>query len=145
MWRLPPKSTQAKILFPYTALFRSISFVIERNEKKIFHAGDLNNWHWDEESTEAEIRAAESAFTRKLRKIASEYPEFDLAMFPVDPRLGHNYMKGAMQFVEAIKVKTFAPMHFGIDYKSANKFEDFAKSHGCNFMKITEQGVSINF
>ena len=48
-----------------------ISFVIERNEKKIFHAGDLNNWHWAEESTEAAIRAAESAFTRTLRKLAS--------------------------------------------------------------------------
>ena len=24
-----------------------VSFYIEANGKKIFHAGDLNNWHWD--------------------------------------------------------------------------------------------------
>ena len=36
-----------------------ISFLIHLQGKSIFHAGDLNNWHWSEESTEQEIRKAE--------------------------------------------------------------------------------------
>ena len=30
-----------------------ISFLLHTEGKRIFHAGDLNNWHWMDESTEA--------------------------------------------------------------------------------------------
>ena len=39
-----------------------VSFLIEAEDKKIFHAGDLNNWHWNEESTPEEIETAEKAY-----------------------------------------------------------------------------------
>jgi len=39
-----------------------ISFLIELGGKKIFHAGDLNNWHWKEESTLEEIKEAEDNY-----------------------------------------------------------------------------------
>ena len=32
-----------------------ISFLIEAQGKLIFHAGDLNNWHWKDESTPQEV------------------------------------------------------------------------------------------
>ena len=35
-----------------------ISFLLDVADKRIFHAGDLNNWHWEDESTPAEIREA---------------------------------------------------------------------------------------
>lgn len=38
------------------------SFLIHLQDWNIFHAGDLNNWHWSEESTEAEIRKANGDF-----------------------------------------------------------------------------------
>lgn len=34
------------------------SFLIHLQDWSVFHAGDLNNWHWSEESTEEEIRKA---------------------------------------------------------------------------------------
>lgn len=47
-----------------------ISFLIHLQGKSIFHAGDLNNWHWSEESTEQEIRKAEGDFLKR-NKISS--------------------------------------------------------------------------
>ncbi|MFA6778946.1 MAG: MBL fold metallo-hydrolase [Paludibacteraceae bacterium] len=122
-----------------------ISFVLETEERKIFHAGDFNNWHWDEESTEEEIRLAETSFLRKLKILAKAYPTFDLVLFPVDPRLGRNYSKGASQFIDTIKTKTFVPMHFGKDYAAANVFKKEAEKRGCRFMEIRERGDSITF
>ena len=39
-----------------------ISFLLRLDGKLIFHAGDLNNWHWKEESTEEEVREAENSY-----------------------------------------------------------------------------------
>ena len=49
-----------------------ISFLIEGEEKRIFHAGDLNNWHWAEESTAEESRESEDHFLRELDCLAGE-------------------------------------------------------------------------
>lgn len=122
-----------------------ISLAIEIGGKKIFHAGDFNNWHWDEESTEEEIKIAETSFLRKLKILAKAYPFFDLVLFPTDPRLGKNYRKGASQFLEAIEVKTFVPMHFGTDYAAAAQFREEAEKRGCRFFEIKERGDSICF
>ena len=122
-----------------------ISFLIETEGKKIFHAGDLNNWHWDEESTPAEIQAAERAFLIELHTLAGETGHLDLAMFPVDVRLGKNYMRGAEQFVDAIRTATFAPMHFGETYREANAFQPYAEKAGCRFAAWTKTGESIIF
>ena len=46
-----------------------VSFLLEMEGKKLFHAGDLNNWHWRDESTPAEIRAASLAFARELESL----------------------------------------------------------------------------
>jgi len=117
-----------------------ISFAIEVEGKRIFHAGDFNNWHWSEESTEQEIRTAEISFLRKLKILAKAYPVFDLVMFPVDPRLGKDYMRGAEQFIQAIQTRAFAPMHFGSKYNEANAFKAFAEAHGSRFLSIRECG-----
>ena len=43
-----------------------VSFLIETGNKKIFHAGDLNNWHWSEESTPEEIEVCERHFLKEV-------------------------------------------------------------------------------
>jgi L-ascorbate metabolism protein UlaG (beta-lactamase superfamily) len=122
-----------------------ISFLIETEGKKIFHAGDLNNWHWDEESTPAEIQRAEQKYLKELKALADETNQLDLAMFPVDCRLGKNYMRGAEQFINAIQTTLFAPMHFGENYHEANAFQTYAEKAGSRFAAWTKTGESILF
>lgn len=121
------------------------SFLIECEGKSIFHAGDLNNWHWDEESTPEEINEAEKAYLTELHILSQHVSVLDVAMFPIDHRLGKNYMKGAEQFVKEIKVKLFAPMHFGKNYTEANAFKPYAEKQGSKFFSINEKGDSITF
>ena len=46
-----------------------ISFMIEAEGKTLFHAGDLNNWHWMDESPEEEWKRDEQKFLNELKII----------------------------------------------------------------------------
>lgn len=121
------------------------SFLICYDNKSIFHAGDLNNWHWDEESTQEEIQEAEGNYLKELDLLSNYVSYLDLVMFPVDARLGKNYMKGAQQFIDRIKVGTFVPMHFSKEYETANAFKNHAIDKGCKFFEIKDKGDSFIF
>lgn len=112
-----------------------ISFLLDIEDKRIFHAGDLNNWHWEEESTPEEVREAEDNYLRELETLARDTDYVDLALFPVDPRLGKDYTRGARQFIDRIKTRQFAPMHFWENYEKANAFRDYVESHGGKFIE----------
>ncbi|MCD7916582.1 MAG: MBL fold metallo-hydrolase [Tannerellaceae bacterium] len=121
-----------------------VSFLLEIAGKKIFHAGDLNNWHWKDESTEEEVTEAEQNYLTELKLIADAVDrKLDVAMFPVDPRMGTDYMRGAEQFVDEIRTSVFAPMHFEPAIDQALAFESYARSKGCCFFEITYSGESI--
>ena len=78
----------------------------------IFHAGDLNDWHWGDVSTPAESQAAQAHFEKIVSRIAVDYPTMHVAMFPVDARMGTDFAHGANIFLSKIKVDNFFPMHF---------------------------------
>lgn len=122
-----------------------VSFLIKAEGKTIFHAGDLNNWHWNEESTKEEIEEAESYYERELKIIAERENHIDLAMFPIDPRLGKDYMKGAEQFISAIKTDILVPMHFDEAYDKAAAFENYAAYKGTRYISWKHTGESISF
>lgn len=90
-----------------------VSFLVEAPGWTIFHAGDLNNWHWKGESTKEEALAAENAFLAIVNEIVRCGAKIDIAMFPVDPRMGEEHERGAVQFAQALRPRLFVPMHFG--------------------------------
>ncbi len=121
-----------------------VSFLIEVEGKKIFHAGDLNNWHWMDESDEAEWRGYERHFLCELTDITRYTHSMDVVMFPVDPRLGREYMRGPRQFVEQIKTSIFVPMHFDEAYDKAAAFAPIAREYGAVMPEIRSRGQKIS-
>ena len=122
-----------------------VSFFIETGGKKIFHAGDLNNWHWDEESTPEEISECENAYLKELAAVTMEIKSLDLAMFPLDIRLGGGYMRGAEQFLDAVKVGLFAPMHFWGRFDTLPPFKERAEKRGVKFVLWEKAGQEVEF
>ncbi|MBM6713426.1 MBL fold metallo-hydrolase [Phocaeicola coprocola] len=121
-----------------------ISFLVEAEGKKIFHAGDLNNWHWMDESSEAEWKGYERDYLFELDCICSYTRNMDVVMFPVDPRLGTEYMRGARQFVEQIKTSIFVPMHFDEAYDKAAAFLPIAQKNGASMPMLRSRGQEID-
>ncbi|MDE7381823.1 MAG: MBL fold metallo-hydrolase [Muribaculaceae bacterium] len=88
------------------------SYLVTVDGKNIFHAGDLNAWIWKDESTEEEVIHALNAYRSELRPIVSENPRLDIALFPVDSRIGTDYFTGASILLDKADVGYFIPMHF---------------------------------
>ncbi len=118
-----PGTTQVKA---YGSTDEGVSFAITLEDGSvIFHAGDLNDWHWSEESTKREVEQADAKFEKILNRIAEEVPEMKVAMFPVDARMGAGFAKGAQEFLKKIKVDNFFPMHFWGEPQKACDFNSY--------------------
>ena len=87
-----------------------VSFLVDWNGFRLFHAGDLNFWHWREESTMQEMEEAETEFRKAVDPLTRE--RVDLAFFPVDPRQGFMFDAGANYFIMAVKPAILIPMHY---------------------------------
>lgn len=118
-----PGTTQVKA---YGSTDTGVSYAITLTDGSvIFHAGDLNDWHWSEESTEREVAKAEERFKVIVDRIAEEIPEIKIAMFPVDARMGTDFAKGAQIFLSKVKVDNFFPMHFWGEPQKACDFNAY--------------------
>jgi len=87
-----------------------VSFLLNLKGRKFFHAGDLNFWHWREESTLKEIEEAEQEFIAAVKPLSRE--NIDVAFFPVDPRQGAMFEAGANYFILQVKPRLLIPMHY---------------------------------
>ena len=119
------------------------SFLIETGGKAIFHAGDLNNWHWNEEVAQEEASVYENNYLCELELLAENVEQLFLAMFPLDPRLGKDFMRGAEQFVKRISTDYLLPMHFGENYDKVNEFAWHAKMQNCVYLNVSSRGQSF--
>ncbi len=108
-----------------------VSFLVELDGIRIFHAGDLNFWHWREESTVQEIDEAEAAFRKACEPL--EHEPIDLAFFPVDPRQGRLFDAGANYFIMTVKPRLLVPMHF---WGRAEVASEFARRARCRNTEV---------
>lgn len=119
-----------------------VSFLVEVGGVRLFHAGDLNFWHWRETSTSREIERADEAFRAAVEPITRE--RVDVAFFPTDPRLGLLFDAGANYFLLAVKPRLLIPMHF---WGRGDIAEEFARRSRCRQTEIvamTHEGEQIH-
>ncbi len=113
-----------------------VAFIVEVEGKVIYHAGDLNWWHWEGESL-SENQNAENLFKTEINKIKDRY--FDMAFLPLDPRQGSYYYLGFDYFMKNTKTKKAFPMHCCDDYSVIDKLMNSESSKGYrnSIMKIS--------
>ncbi len=153
---VPAKADRIHSLAPYERLVlpdmlvktfgstdQGVSFLVSVDGLSIFHAGDLNWWHWKDESTEEEVNLSEQEFLREMEPIIGS--KIDIAFFPVDPRLGSEYYLGAERFISLIKPLMLVPMHFGDKYEVAAEFALRAQSCKTTVPMILRRGQTILF
>ena len=119
-----------------------VSFLVTCAGVKIFHAGDLNLWHWRDESSIQEIEAAERLFYDCVAPIPKG--EIDVAFFPVDPRQGRMYDAGARDFVMDVKPRILFPMHFQGRGDVALRFAVTGETKATKIVALQEAGAHID-
>lgn len=110
----------------YASTDVGVSFLVTLpSGETIFHAGDLNDWRWTEDSTPQEQKRMEQKFNTIVSRIAAAHPTIDIVMFPVDARLGDDFARGAQTFLSAVKTGYFFPMHFWGEPQKACEFASY--------------------
>lgn len=124
----------------YGSTDEGVSFHVHCNGLNLFHAGDLNWWHWWGDTPE-NIKMAEKSFKAEISKIKGT--PIDIAFFPVDPRLEEYYNIGGEYFIKEIKPEIFIPMHFGDNYEALKEFAETTKELPTRVIQLTHKGQII--
>lgn len=86
-----------------------VAFLIEIDEGCIYHAGDLNWWHWE---GEPDPYNQDMARDYKAQIDLLREKKIDLAFVPVDPRLEQQYSWGIDYLIKTAEIEYAIPMHF---------------------------------
>ena len=103
----------SQTLFTFRSTDQGVAFLIEDHGQLIYHAGDLNDWVWDEET--ATYNAEMTANYRKEIMLLAQLLQgrkIDVAFVVLDPRQEKNYDRGLCYFLENIPAKQVYPMHY---------------------------------
>lgn len=119
-----------------------VSFLVEVDGLTIFHAGDLNWWHWKNDKSEVQLKE-ESDFKYEIDKLKGK--EIDVAFIPADPRLEEYYYLSSEYFINTIQPKMLVPMHFGDKYYVAKKLYKKLQHLGTDIAVITEKSKEFWF
>lgn len=118
-----------------------VAFMVEADGKTIYHAGDLNDWRWNEEPP-AWNNNMSASYKKELEKIHGKGFRPDVAMVPLDGRQQEFFSLGLDEFMRTVGAGLIFPMHFWEDYSLIQKF----KSLGCavgyrdRIVEIREEG-----
>lgn len=118
-----------------------ISFLVKIDGVTLFHAGDLNWWHWKDDSEE-ERNLMEENFKLEVSKIKGE--NIDVVFFPVDPRLEEYYSIGAEYFIKEVKPEVLIPMHFGDNHYITKEFAKKIHELSTKAVVINSEGEELS-
>lgn len=85
-----------------------VAFLVEAEGKTIYHAGDLNWWHWNGEPEE-DNRFYKETFLKEMERLRGK--NIDVAFVLLDPRQEDKYCLGMNYFLETVNAGVVFPMH----------------------------------
>lgn len=87
---------------------QGVAFLVKCDGQTVFHAGDLNWWHWDGEDAawNDEMETKFKTYTLPLRGM-----HIDLAMLPMDPRQEAAGYLAAAYYLQLCEIRHCFPMH----------------------------------
>lgn len=97
------------------------AFVVGTEGIRIYHAGDLNHWYWEEES-ESWNAQMEKDYKAQIDKLSGRH--FRFAFVPLDPRLEEGYHLGLDYFLEKAEAEVVFPMHMWEDYAVIGRYKE---------------------
>lgn len=130
------------------------AYLLRAEGRMIFHAGDLNWWHWESEGTAfcnsmaSLYRAAVSKLAAAVRDEAADnslVPELAAAMAPLDPRLGAEYEGlGLAHLLKTVPARRAFPMHLWRQYDTIDRFLAAHPDLRAQVVRISREGEQFS-
>lgn len=152
-----PKSENIKLMGPNERLLiddlkietlessdLGVAFIVRVENKTIYHAGDLNWWHWEGENSPEENAYAEKIFKSSINKIKGK--DIDIAFLPLDPRQGEQYYLGFDYFMRNTNTKIAFPMHLWKTYSLVKIFKtsNYSLDYKDKIVEVNHSGEEFN-
>ncbi len=119
-----------------------VAFLLSAEGKLVYHAGDNNWWHWEDEGRQYCTNMAAN-YRRSIARLADAVrdehadcgcaPVIDAAMVPLDPRLEDGYDLGISYLLEQIPVGKLFPMHV---WEKFDWIERYRRAHPADAERI---------
>lgn len=118
------------------------SFYVNINGTSLFHAGDLNDWHWKDDGNKRYSRVMTKMFDREITYIKEHVAHIDYAFFPVDKRMGSDHDAGARKFIDTIKPDVLIPIHFQ-NFADAQEFGELMDGGATRVLGVHHMGERL--
>ena len=104
-----------------------VAFLIEDEHLLIYHAGDLNDWVWDEESDDYNQQMTLD-YQKQILLLKNKLDgrTLDIAFVVLDPRQEKDYDRGLCTFLNSVSVQHVYPMH---TWNTPSIIDAFIKDH----------------
>ena len=118
-----------------------VAFVVDVDGLCIYHAGDLNWWHWEGEPDDYNEGMAAS-YKSQIALLRDK--RIDLAFVPVDPRLEKQYAWGINHLMHTADVRHAIPMHFWDDGHIVDRLlrDEDSAGYREKIIKLVKRGAS---
>lgn len=123
------------------------AYLLRAEGKMIYHAGDLNWWHWESEgkaycdNMALHYRAAMDKLAAAVRNEAADNflsPELFAAMVPLDPRLGMPQEQwGIDALVQAVPAAHVFPMHLWKNFDAIDRYRAAHPDRSAQIVRIS--------
>ena len=121
-----------------------VAYAMEIDGLRIFYAGDLNWWHWEGEP-DADNRRMGEDFRREIDRLEGQF--FDLAFFPLDPRLEAQYAWGLDYFMRHTRTAMIFPMHLWEKYDTCGRLlrDEISAPYRSRVQTVTHRGQLFHY
>lgn len=99
---------------------QGVAFLVETEGIRLYHAGDLNWWHWEEEGEVYNERMRRN-YQHEIRKVL-EGRRIDIAFLPLDPRQQEQYSLGLDYYMRHTQTRYVFPMHMWEKHETCERF-----------------------
>lgn len=104
-----------------------VAFLVEADGLTVYHAGDLNWWHWEGEPERDNLLMAKN-YKEQINTLKGM--RIDFAFVPLDPRLEKQYLWGLDYLMQTADVKAVFPMHFWDDFSALDRIKKDVRAAG---------------
>lgn len=117
-----------------------VAFLVKADGKTLYHAGDLNWWHWNGEPDFFNEDIKQS-YTTEIDRLKGE--NIDIAFVPADLRLEDKYFWAVNYFMQTVGAKLLFPMHFWGRFDVCDLLRQLG--YGEAIARITKENQKFDF
>lgn len=103
---------------------QGVAFLIEADQKVIYHAGDLNDWQWAEESEQCN-KQMHGSFMHEIKKLKDK--KIDVGFVVLDGRQKEYELLGMLATLKNVEMAYVMPIHFSFDESVIDRFLESEK------------------